>query len=146
MAYAKVVGQAYTSYDVLYGANDRPASASYSNGLQATYTYNAAGWLQEIAYTGVKGQAYTSYEVFYESDGKVVSVTYSNGKTGTYSYNNDGSYQIAYSGAPGTIDKQAYTTYTIEYNAAHVIQEAIYYNAAARRSSRSPTRTAAIQL
>ena len=39
--YYGITGQAYTDYDVVYGANNKPVSASYSNGMTATWTYNA---------------------------------------------------------------------------------------------------------
>ena len=47
---------AYTDYDVVYGANNKPVSASYSNGMTATWTYNSDGTLQELVYNGITGQ------------------------------------------------------------------------------------------
>ena len=60
IAYAGVTGEPYTSYTMVYGANGRPMSASYGNGMTAAWTYNADG-SHEIAYTGVTGAAYTSF-------------------------------------------------------------------------------------
>ena len=39
--YYGITGQAYTDYGVVYGANNKPVSASYSNGMTATWSYNA---------------------------------------------------------------------------------------------------------
>ena len=49
-------GAAYTGYTVQYGANGKPTSATFSNGLVETWTYNPDGSYQ-IAYTGVSGAA-----------------------------------------------------------------------------------------
>ena len=62
------------------------------------------------------------------SNAKPSTTTSSNGVTATYSYNTDGAYQIAYTGAPGTIDRQPYATYVVDYSAANVKQSAAYYN------------------
>ena len=39
--YYGITGQAYTDYGMVYGANNKPVSASYSNGMTATWSYNA---------------------------------------------------------------------------------------------------------
>jgi hypothetical protein len=97
---------------VLYGANNKPASATYSNGMTQTWTYNpdnslhdvtfagmtgrsytssdttynADGSIHDIAYAGVTGQTYTSYDVLYGTNNKPASATYSDGMTQTWSY------------------------------------------------------------
>ena len=78
--YLGIVGAAYTSYTVTYGANGEPASASYSNGMTAAWTYNANGSYQ-VAFAGVTGAAYTSYTVQHASNGEPESASYSNGMT-----------------------------------------------------------------
>ncbi len=47
---------AYTDYDVVY-ANNKPVSASYSNGMTQTWSYNADGSLHELVYNGITGPA-----------------------------------------------------------------------------------------
>ena len=55
--YYGITGQAYTDYDVVYGANNQPASASYSNGMTETWTYNLDNTVDAIVYnaTGSRG-------------------------------------------------------------------------------------------
>ena len=43
--YLGIVGAAYSSYTVFYGANGQQTSASFSNGMMATWTFNANGIL-----------------------------------------------------------------------------------------------------
>jgi hypothetical protein len=66
--YLGIVGRPYTSYTETYGANGKPTSASYSNGMTATWTYNADK-SYDIAYAGVTGQPYSSYENVYNTAG-----------------------------------------------------------------------------
>ena len=47
---------AYSDYDVVY-ANNKPVSASYSNGMTQTWSYNADGSLHELVVTGITGAA-----------------------------------------------------------------------------------------
>jgi hypothetical protein len=91
--YQGITGQAYTSYTVTYGANGKRASASYSNGMSAKWTYNANGSCA-VAFSGVTGQAYTSYTVDYGANGKRTSVAFSDGMTETWKYDADGSYSL----------------------------------------------------
>jgi RNA polymerase sigma-70 factor (ECF subfamily) len=65
LAHFGVTGQAYTQFDVVYGANGKPTNATYSNGMSKTWTYNADGSLHDVSFTGVTGQPYTSYDVHY---------------------------------------------------------------------------------
>ena len=111
--YLGIVGAAYTSYTVTYGANGEPASASYSNGMTAAWTYNANGSYQ-VAFAGVTGAAYTSYTVQHASNGEPESASYSNGMTAAWTYNADGSYDINYAGVTG----QAYSSYEVVNNSA----------------------------
>ena len=46
---------AYSDYDVVY-ANNKPVSASYSNGMSQTWSYNADGSTHEVIVTGISGQ------------------------------------------------------------------------------------------
>ena len=79
-----IVGAAYRSYTVGYGANGKPLSASYSNGMRAAWTYNADG-SYEIAYVGVTGQNYTSYTVI-TANGRPISASYGNGMTAAWEF------------------------------------------------------------
>jgi hypothetical protein len=64
-----VPNQAYASYDVVYGTNGKPESATYTGGMTETWTYSSGGALQEIAYAGVLGRTYTALANFYDSTG-----------------------------------------------------------------------------
>src|SRR5665213_1132832 len=81
---------AYTDYDVVYAAN-KPVSASYSNGMTASWTYNGDGSLHELVYDGITGQRWTSTDTL-DANGKAVSEVWSNGATTiqTESWNADG--------------------------------------------------------
>jgi hypothetical protein len=120
--YPGIVGRPYTSYIVDYGANGKPTSASYSNGMTATWTYNTDG-SYDTAYAGVTGAPYTSYTVDYGANGKPTSASYSNGMTMTWTYNVDGSSDLTYAGLTG-----AYTSYTIDYGANGNATSASYSN------------------
>jgi len=110
IAYTGVTGAAFTAYTVQYGSNGKPVSASYSNGMSASWTFNADGSYQ-IAYTAATGGAFTSYTVQYGTNSKPVSASYSNGMSAAWTYNADGSYQIAYTGVTGA----TFTSYTVQY-------------------------------
>ena len=137
--YSGVPGQTYSSYDVVYGANGKPASASYNDGMTATWTYNqdgsyqidyadvagesysgdivtrnANGTVHDVAYSGVTGLAYSSYDVVYGANAKPASASYNNGMTAAWSYNQDGSYQIAFTGGAGA----SYTTMICDYDSS----------------------------
>ena len=121
--YLGIVSAAYTSYTVGYGANGKPLSASYSNGMMAAWTYEADS-SYEIAYVGVTGEPYTSYTAVYAANGQLESASYGNGMTAVWTYNADGSYQIAYAGVTG----EPYTSYTLAYGANGRPQSASYSN------------------
>ena len=121
--YLGIVSAAYTSYTVGYGANGKPLSASYSNGMMAAWTYEADS-SYEIAYVGVTGEPYTSYTAVYAANGQPESASYGNGMTAVWTYNADGSYQIAYAGVTG----EPYTSYTLAYGANGRPQSASYSN------------------
>ena len=59
--YYGITGQAYTDYDVAYGANNKQASATYSNGMTEAWTYNSDGSF-EFSFNQVQGQSYKSSE------------------------------------------------------------------------------------
>jgi hypothetical protein len=149
IAYAGVVGAQYTSFDVVYGVNDKPASATYSNGMTETWTYNGDGSLHDVVFAGVTGASYTSYEAFYNANGTIhdiefsgvtgesytsydvvrgannepVSAVYSNGMTEAWTYNTDGSLRdVAYAGVEGA----RYTAYDIVYNVNGTIHDIDY--------------------
>ena len=118
IAYAGVTGQAYTDYDVVYGANGKPASATYSNGMSATWSYNADNTVHDIAFSGVTGQAYTSYDTVYGANGKPASATYSDGMTKTWSYDSSGVLEeVQYQNVPG----KPYTTLEDDYDATGMV-------------------------
>ena len=70
-----VTGQSYTDYDVVYGANGKPASATYSDGMTATWSYYPGGGLQEIRYQGVTGKPFTALENDYDAFGDLAITT-----------------------------------------------------------------------
>jgi hypothetical protein len=120
-----ITSRAYTSYDVFYGTNGKPLETLYSNGMNATWSYNAAGLLHDIAYFDVTGRPYTQYDVVYGPNGKPATATYSNGLTSTWTYNTDGSlHDVAYTGVTG----QAYTSYDVLYGTNNKPASATYSN------------------
>ncbi len=66
-----VTGQAYTDFDVVYGANGKPASATYSNGMTEAWTYRQDGTLEAVKYENVTGKSYTALESDYDSSGNL---------------------------------------------------------------------------
>jgi hypothetical protein len=121
--YAGVSGQPYVSVDVIYGTNGQPSTATYSNGMTATWTYNADNSLHDISYTNVTGEPYTAFDVLYGANGKPATVTYGNGETAIYTYDSDGSlHDIAVTGVTG----EAFTSYDITYNADGSIHDIDY--------------------
>ena len=110
---------AYSDYDVVY-ANNKPVSASYSNGMTAAWSYNADGSLHELVYNGITGQRYTATDTLY-ANGKAVSEVWSNAPTGGTSeastviqsetWNPDGTvHDVHYYGLTG-----AYSDYDVVY-------------------------------
>ena len=71
---------AYSDYDVVYAGN-KPVSASYSNGMSQTWSYNADGSLHEVVANGISGQRYTSTDTLY-ANGKPVSEVWTQGGNG----------------------------------------------------------------
>jgi hypothetical protein len=53
--YYGITGQAYTDYDVLYGANNKAAEAIFSDGMTETWTYNQNGTLASTELNGSAG-------------------------------------------------------------------------------------------
>ncbi|MGC9602257.1 MAG: hypothetical protein ABSE76_00730, partial [Minisyncoccia bacterium] len=128
IAYANISGQAYTSYDVVYGTNGKAASATYSNGMTETWTYNSDSSLHEVVYKGITGQAWTSTDTLYGTNGKAASETWYNGtavyQTAVWTYNSDGTvHDIHYYGILG----QKYTNYDVLYANGKVVSTT-YYN------------------
>ena len=76
-----VTGQPYTDYDVVYGANNQPVSATYSNGMTETWSYNSDNTLHEVVEQGITGQNYTSTDTIYGASNSPVSEVWSNGST-----------------------------------------------------------------
>jgi len=113
--YEGFTGRSYTWEIVNYGSNGRAASASYSNGMTETWTFNANG-SYSAAFAGVTGTSYTSYTMNYGSNGKPTSASYNNGMTQTWTYNADGSYDMVLRGAPNA----NYTSYEAVFNTANV--------------------------
>ena len=71
IAYSDVTGRRYTSYDVLYGGNNEPASASYSNGMTESWTYYPSNVRKQIQFQNVTGKPYTALEYDYDTSGKL---------------------------------------------------------------------------
>jgi hypothetical protein len=91
---------AYTSWLVTYGSNNRPATATYSNGMTRTWSYNADGsW--STTFSNVPGQAYTSYTINYTATNRATSATYNDGMSETWNYNSDGSQDVVFNGIVG---------------------------------------------
>ncbi|HXZ16725.1 MAG TPA: hypothetical protein VEH77_12270 [Roseiarcus sp.] len=123
IAYTGIVGSAFTGYTLTYGANGRPTTATYNNGMLANWTFNPDGGYA-VFYTDVTGQAYVSYTMDYGANGDPKSAAYSNGMTAAWTYNSDGSYDIAYAGVAG----ETYTSYTVDYGANGKPESAAYSN------------------
>ena len=123
----RVTGQAYTDYDVVYGANNKAAEATYSNGMTETLTYNSANTLQEVIYQGVTGQKYTSIDTVYGANTRRRAKC---GRTARRSSRpkpgmpTARSNDVHYYGITG----QAYTDYDVVYGANNKAAEAIYSN------------------
>jgi hypothetical protein len=124
VAYSGLFALPYTSYDVLYGANHKPLSATYSNGMTAAWTYSSTGIVQTLTYNGVTGQPYTSYEVFYGSNGRPTSATYSNGMSEAWTYGSGRLQSITFTGVTG----QPYTSYETFYGSNGKPTSATYSN------------------
>jgi hypothetical protein len=136
--YYGVTGQAYTDYDIYYGANGKPAYASYSNGMTTAWTYNGSTLVQsetwnpdrtvhDIHTYGITGQAYTDYDIVYGAGGKNASMSWYNGAalTETKTWNADGTiHDVHYYGITG----QAYTDYDLVYGANNQLSSASYSN------------------
>ena len=118
-----IAGPPYTSKAVLDGTNGKPESASFSNGMTETWTYNPDGSYQ-TAYADVTGAPYTSKTVQYGTNGKAESASFGNGMTETWTYNPDGSYQIAYADMTGA----PYTSETVQYGANGKAESASFSN------------------
>ena len=121
--YQGLIGRSYTSVTITYAANGKPASAAYSNGIMATWSYSTDG-SYSVGYSSITGRAYTSYSVDYSANGKPTSASYSNGMTETWSYNIDGSYSVDYANVPG----QVYTSYSVDYGLNGKPASATYSN------------------
>ena len=123
--YNDVIGAQYTSYQVQYGANGKPASAFYSNDMVATWTYNPDGSLHDVAFDNVTGAPFTSYDVIYGANGKPASASYSNGVVATWTYNPDNSlHDVAYANLTGA----PYTSYDVVYDANRKPASAFFSN------------------
>jgi Big-like domain-containing protein len=111
--YYHVSGQPFTDYDVVYGSNGKAASATYSNGMTANWTYNSDGSLHDVNYEGVVGHKWTSIDTFYVS-GKHSHEIWDNGTTTvrTETWNSDGSIHDVHH---YDIVGQTYTDYDVSY-------------------------------
>ena len=125
IAYNGLFSLPYNSYDVVYGAKNKPVSATYSNGMSAVWTYKSSGAVHDIAYAGVTGLPYTGYDIVCNSAGKAASVSYSNGMLATWNYTSGGAlHDIAYTGVTG----QPYSSYDTVYGANGKPVSATYNN------------------
>ena len=121
--YFGIASPPYTSEAVLDGTNGEPESASFSNGMTETWTYNPDGSYQ-TAFAGVTGTNYTSKTVQYAADGRAENASFSNGMAETWTYNPDGSYQAAYAGVTGA----PFTSETVQYGANGRAESATFSN------------------
>ena len=64
-----------------YGANNKPADATFSNGMTETWTYNSDGTLSQAITEGITGQKYTSTDLIYGANNTPASEVWSNGST-----------------------------------------------------------------
>ena len=118
-----MTGAAFTSYSQENGANGTPVTATYSNGMQAYWTYLSDG-SHDVLYSNVTGQPYTAYEMHYGSNGRPTTAFYNNGMMATWTYNADGSYAVEYDGVTGA----SYTSDTINYGLDGRPESATYNN------------------
>ena len=128
IAYYGIIGQSYTSYDVVYAANGERTSETWSNGMAETWSYSSAGSLTEVAVTGISGQKYTSTDTLYGSNGKPSSESWSNGTAlyQTETWNPDGSVHDVHVYVAGTFDGVAYASYDNAYLAGFRDLETFY--------------------
>jgi hypothetical protein len=86
-----VANKPYVSYDVVYGADGKPASKTLytaGNSVYLSESWNGDGsyTLHTPASGTAYGAAYTSYDVTYNASGKPTNETWSSGVTETWSY------------------------------------------------------------
>ena len=126
VVYTGITGQKYTTTDLVYGANNTPASEVWSNGstVVQTETWNANGTVNNVHYYGFTG-AYTDYDVSYGANNKPVLATYSNGMTETWTYNSDNT--LAETITQG-ITGQKYTTTDLVYGANNTPASEVWSN------------------
>ena len=126
VVYTGIAGQEYTTTDLVYGANNTPASEVWSNGstVVQTETWNANGTVNNVHYYGFTG-AYTDYDVSYGANNKPVLATYSNGMTETWTYNSDNT--LAETITQG-ITGQKYTTTDLVYGANNTPASEVWSN------------------
>ena len=100
-----MTGQAYTDDDVVY-ANNKPVSATFSNGMTETWTYNSDG-SSEFLSNNVEGTSYTSsaniYDPNYSSNGHLAAQETDN-TNGSQTFNvHENGLTIAYGSEGATV-------------------------------------------
>ena len=86
-----------------YGANNKPAEATFSNGMTETWTYNSDHTLSEAVTQGITGQKYTTTDLVYGANNTPASEVWSNGSTvvQTETWNANGTVNnVHYSASP----------------------------------------------
>ena len=73
IVYQGVAGQPYTSFTVNYGSGNKPASATYGDGMTKTWNYKADGFY-DVVLSNIADLAYTSLEIMRESSGALIGV------------------------------------------------------------------------
>ena len=68
IVYQGVAGQPYTSFTVNYGSGNKPASATYGDGMTKTWNYKADGFY-DVVLSNILDSAFTSLESMRESSG-----------------------------------------------------------------------------
>ena len=127
VVYTGIAGQKYTTTDLVYGANNVPASEVWSNGSTViqTETWNANGTINNVDYFDITNQPYTNYDVVYGANNKPASATYSNGMTESWTYNSDNTLnEVVTQGITG----QKYTTTDLVYGVNNTPASEVWSN------------------
>jgi hypothetical protein len=108
--FSGVTNAAYTSYTIYYNANWQAQSATYSNGMEKTWSYNADG-SYVVSITGVTGEPYSAYTIDVSASKQFTNASFNDGMTMAWTYNSDGTYVVLANGVVGA----PYTSSAITY-------------------------------
>ena len=119
--YFGITGQAYTDYDVIY-ANNKPVSASYSNGMTQTWTYNSDG-ASVVSLNNIQGGSYTSTASIYDPKNDVSGhlalqqATHTNGTQALRSYDDGLTITLGAGGANIQLPGSGGSAFHFDFNA-----------------------------